>query len=96
MKSVPCDAPPRPTKFMNCSTRGSARTISPAASWSRRIASKEVPSAPWVKAKIEPVSSLGRKPFGMRPKSQTVPAITSASTPIARRRRARKKSRLRA
>ena len=59
------------------------------------MASKEVPSAAWVKAMIEPVSSLGRKPLGTTTKSPAVAKRISARTAIARPRRPSTQSRVR-
>ena len=80
--AAPAWEPRAPTNDMNCSTFGSAWMIFISSSWWAFIDSNEIPSAPSVKVKMEPLSSVGRKPLGTCRKRKTVAARTTTSTPI--------------
>jgi hypothetical protein len=60
--------PLAPMNDMNCSTRGSRRITSATARWCSIIDSNEMSCEASVKAKMVPLSSLGMKPLGIRPK----------------------------
>ncbi len=83
MKIVPV-LPPRvslprlPQLDMKPSTPGSWATTAATSFWCSTIDSKEMPWAASVGAKIWPVSSVGRKPFGTWTNSHIVATRTSA------------------
>ena len=79
MPALPTAVLPRgPAEASTLDTSGCARTIAMIWSCFSRIAAKPMPCAASVEPKISPWSSVGRKPFGILTKSQTVAASTTA------------------
>ncbi len=66
--------PDAPVTDMVASTSGCWATRSTRSFWRSRMAGKEMPSSASVDTRNWPVSSLGKKPWGMRVKSQAVRA----------------------
>ena len=74
-----------PTLDMTASTFGFLAMISAIWACFSAIAGNEMPCAPSVKPKTWPMSSLGRKPFGILTKSHAVSASTTAEKTIVAR-----------
>ena len=82
--------PPAPLKELTVATFGSSRKTAATRLCRATMAGKEVSSAASVEIWIWPMSSSGKKPFGMVTKSQAVAMKVSKATPstIGRCRRA--------
>ena len=86
-------APVPPLKDPTVATAGSARRMAAAWLWSRTISGNEVSSAASVVTVICPMSSSGKKPFGIAMKSQTVtPRVVNARSNISFRNRSAESS----
>ncbi len=71
---------------MNAATFGFAATMAAAFCWCSFIASNEVSCAASVMQKIWPVSSSGKKPFGIHTNKNTVATNVASAMPSVTRR----------
>ena len=92
MRPVFCESNP-PVKELTVSTFGSARTIAAARSCSATIAGNETSSAASVLMRSWPMSSSGKKPFGIATNSHAVaPKVAKATISTAKRWRSARSS----
>jgi hypothetical protein len=86
MRPVFCAFWPPPLNELTVATFGSARMISATRLCSRTIAGNEMSSDASVVTVIWPMSSCGKKPFGMSTNSHAVATtVSSATKPTAQR-----------
>jgi len=90
------DVPPLPANELTRSTAGSAMTIFATASCLASSVGKAASGATSIPMNMLPVSSVGKKPFGIAPKPHTAIPIEASVTRITMRLRASVQSSARA